>query len=69
MSTRRGLSCRQAAMRIGVGPQTLQRWIDLGEGPRAFIKVHPVKGGTRRTIRIMPEDLERFINANSKGRA
>lgn len=57
------LSLTAAARILGVHWQTLQRWIDDGEGPRCFRKKNP----RRDTIRILRKDLESFIDANSKG--
>lgn len=56
------LSLRQAAKQLNVHHATLRRWIQDGEGPRAF-----VKPGRRATYRIKLNDLERFISRNSAG--
>lgn len=60
----RAMTARQAAQRVGVSPQTFIRWIDVGEGPRAFVKVGP-KG---RTIRIRVEDFESWYRQHSRGK-
>lgn len=60
----RALTLRKAAERLGVHHTTLRRWIEDGTGPRALV----LPGTLRRTIRIMPGDLDRFIDQNSRGR-
>lgn len=58
------MTVTQAAKIMGIHPTTLIRWIDMGEGPRAFVK-QGVKG---RTIRIRDCDFEAWYRSNSKGR-
>lgn len=58
------MTARQAALKVGVDPATLIRWIEMGEGPPAFIKAGP----KRRVIRIRPEDFDRWVRDHTRGR-
>jgi excisionase family DNA binding protein len=60
----KALTARQAALEIGVHPSTLLRWIDLGEGPRCFVKPGP----RSRTVRIRREDWEAWLRQHAVGR-
>ena len=59
----RALNLREAAERLNVHPETLKRWIVMGEGPKTFIK----PSTKRPTYRIKVSDLETFMNRNSRG--
>ncbi len=59
----KALSLRKAALKLGIHHNTLKKWIVDGEGPKAFVK----PGVHRDVIRIMPEELDRYIRVNSLG--
>jgi predicted site-specific integrase-resolvase len=59
----KGHTLRSAARAIGVSAGTLARWIDDGEGPKAFVKM----GVKRNTIRITDSNLKAYLNRNSRG--
>lgn len=59
---KRSWTAARAAERIGIHRATLIRRCDQGEGPP-----HIVLPGIRRTIRFLPEDVERWLREHREG--
>lgn len=55
-NSREGLNIRQAAEELGVHYQTVRNWIANGTLP--YTQFGTARPGTRRIIRIHPDDLE-----------